>query len=93
MSFGKKWIKTWCCQSEAKRYGNELHCTCCNNQVFDDYAVQKLIIKGEPYDPNELVTLPRTASFQSEVDRKEEAEEREFAYRKDEGLLNKKRGY
>jgi len=26
--------------------------------LFDDYAVQRLIIDGEPYDPNETVPDP-----------------------------------
>lgn len=57
-----KWIKSWCCQYPALRFGtgpgNELRCKCCGNRLFDDYAVQRLIIDGEPYDPNETVPDP-----------------------------------
>lgn len=53
-----KWIKSWCCQAIALRIGGDLRCKSCGNMLFDDYAVQRLIIDGEPYDPNETVPDP-----------------------------------
>lgn len=53
-----KWIKSWCCQYPALRVGAELRCTCCGNMLFDNYATQRLIVEGEPYDESETVPNP-----------------------------------
>jgi hypothetical protein len=58
-----KWIKSWCCQYPALRMGGDLRCKCCGNMLFDDYATQRLIIEGEPYDPNETVPYIPAANF------------------------------
>jgi len=54
-----KWIKSWCCQAVALRFGSELRCKCCGNMLFDDYHQQRLIIDGEAYDETETVPDPR----------------------------------
>ncbi len=62
-----KWIKSWCCQYPALRFGkgpgSELRCKACGNMLFDDYHLQKLIVDGEPYDPNETVPYTPPADF------------------------------
>jgi hypothetical protein len=54
-----KWVKTWCCQAIAMRVGADLRCKSCGNRVFDDYAVQKLIVEDEPHDTSEMVPNPK----------------------------------
>lgn len=55
----RKWVKSWCCQAVAVRFHDDLRCKSCGQQLFNSYAVQKLIVEGESYDPDELVDPPR----------------------------------
>lgn len=55
-----KWVKSWCCQAVAQRFGSDLRCSCCGNMLFADAynGVHLYIVDGEPYDPSETVPNP-----------------------------------